>query len=437
MARKVKNGDIVKGPKGFVTFARFWELAEGAYKPIRLTRAEKERLCLRLEKIEADVFPDFGVVEDFIRTGRVREVREYESGDTLVRYEVSVRREDCSWDGPYQLLVLMNGKLAPKAYTIVQGDRRSKVAGCIYHGHLKFPKSDYIPDPDELPAVFARMKDEDSLVVGNEACDGEFMMISKGADGYLISWQAGASPWIFNALTEVGAADALQALRVYRREGIVGIQKLLAWEPAEPCDEPSRKTTVKLTRALVRAQDRAIRQGDLIRAKCLADLGIANDTPLRPFELVIDYDGKENGDVYDRLYAHISEYFCRDAETWTKQDCRAVAELLAYLAIWAPEGHSKKTSGMLNLGENFACGSGVGRDLIFAEYWIVRAAQAGDDYALVWLAHIYADPECPHYDKALAERFLNKAKRSPWAKQDWYRHELESAEAAITKTGRK
>jgi len=88
---------------------------------------------------------------------------------------------------------------------------------------------------------------------------------------------------------------------------------------------------------------------------------------------------------------------------------------------------------MLNFGEDFACGNGTEKNLVFAEYWINRAGAAGEEYAKVWLAHIYSDPECPFKDKAKAVRWLKAAGKSPLVQHGWYQQELASAEAAIAR----
>lgn len=425
------KGDIIKGPKGFETFARFWETAQGSFKPLKLAEDEKGGLVLHLEALDPAIFPCLGVVEDFIRTAHLREARAYDNGDVMARFEVSVRRDDCSWDGPYQLLVLMDATLNPKSYTFIHDSgRRVRIAGSLYKGHLKRPQSVFIEGPSGLMPAFERMKERDALVVGNDACDGEFMIVAKDADGYMISWQACVSPWSFNGVTKVGKDDAARAVSVYCKDGLAGVQKLQEWEVSEMCDEENRKTAVKITRELARAKDRAIREGDLVRAKCLDDIGIG-DGAMDPFELSVDYDGDD--DAFEQLYGHVGDYFGRDTEVWTKRDRREVAELLAYLSVWAPEEHLRKRDAMLNFGEDFACGNGAEKDLVFGEYWISRAAAAGDDYAKVWLAHIYSDPEYPFKDGATAVRWLKEARKSSFVKHDWYRRELASAEAAIAK----
>jgi tetratricopeptide (TPR) repeat protein len=53
---------------------------------------------------------------------------------------------------------------------------------------------------------------------------------------------------------------------------------------------------------------------------------------------------------------------------------------------------------MANVGQLFENGTGTARDLAQAEKWYLRAYEAGSDYGLIWLGHLYQ--ESRQYEKA-------------------------------------
>jgi hypothetical protein len=82
---------------------------------------------------------------------------------------------------------------------------------------------------------------------------------------------------------------------------------------------------------------------------------------------------------------------------------------------------------MANVGQLFENGTGTARDLAQAERWYLRAYEAGSDYGLIWLGHLYQ--ESRHYEKA-QEVFRNGVERgfvpamfrlaaSYWNSPDW------------------
>jgi hypothetical protein len=65
-----------------------------------------------------------------------------------------------------------------------------------------------------------------------------------------------------------------------------------------------------------------------------------------------------------------------------------------YLAL----AESGSVWSMANVGYLFGNGTGTARDLAQAEKWFLRAYEAGSDYGLIWLGHLYQ--ESRQYEKA-------------------------------------
>jgi TPR repeat protein len=63
---------------------------------------------------------------------------------------------------------------------------------------------------------------------------------------------------------------------------------------------------------------------------------------------------------------------------------------------------------MANVGQLFENGTGTARDLTQAEKWYLRAYEAGSDYGLIWLGHLYQQTR--QYEKA-QEVFRNGVER--------------------------
>lgn len=278
------NGDILKGPAGFCTYSNFFSRFDGEGHPVELDDKQKALFIMRLKVINPNVVPYYGIEEDLIDSAHIREARIFDDGGMYVRYEVSCRMTDGGWDGPYQLLVLWNRDATLKAYTFIyETGRDSNVAATMYTA--RDDRSEFTEDVDRAIGFSLAMEDGDSIIVGNDDCNGEFICITSEDGAARLAWQVFGSPYWFNAVKPVSWPDAVKAVRTFQKSGIRGAQGLCEWEVADAYDVNSKMVTVHVPLVLRRDLSRAVRDGDKKKIKAIHDCGITLDGELPEFDV--------------------------------------------------------------------------------------------------------------------------------------------------------
>ena len=286
------NGNIAKGPKGFVTYAKFFEKMTNVGGPVRLDDQQKALFTARLEALDPRVVPHYGVSEDWLDSACIREAVMLRDGRIYVRYEVSCRRCDGGWDGPYQLLVLWNSDASVDAYTFIhESGRGNNVAASMYTASCD--RSEYTQNLNEALGFAMSMDDGDAIIVGNDDCDGEFLCVTSQNGAAHLAWQVFGSPYYFNSTAAVTWPEAVNAVRVFEKEGVRGAQQLCEWEIADAYDENSKRVTVPVPLILRRDLSRALREGNKERAEEIRGCGIDLDGELPDFEVACKFGTEE------------------------------------------------------------------------------------------------------------------------------------------------
>ena len=318
MSNNRKRLAIADMAPGFLTYAEFFARLGGAGSPVSLSVGEKKDLVGRLSQIGGRPRYLFdGVREDILETSEIKECCRYPDGRLYVRYEVQAMMRDCSWDGPYELLVVWNADGRLESYTFVHGTGRNTAIAATLHlvENEDGVGDEYVEDVDSVLEFARQMRVGDGVVVGNDECCGEFMMATREKGGIRLCWQVFASPWIFNSRLCVGLERASEAIRLYFDKGILGVQQLCEWEMAEEYDEQSRLAAFYISRELRRDLLRAIRTGDAITEQILRAVGVKDTGFVREQEVCVPYgpyrkmlsalhvvlDGMKHGEDYRRL----------------------------------------------------------------------------------------------------------------------------------------
>lgn len=292
------KGDIVKGPEGFCTYSMFFSRFAGEGQPVELDDEQKMLFVMRLKVIDPWVVPHYGIAEDLIDSAHVRESRIFDDGSMYLRYEVACRMTDGEWDGPYQLLVLWNADATLKAYTFIhETGRETNVAATMYTA--ADDNSEFTEDIDRAIGFSLAMEDGDSIIVGNDDCNGEFVCITADEGAARLAWQVFGSPYWFNAVKPVSWPDAVKAVRTFQKSGIRGAQELCEWEIADAYDVNSKKVTVHVPLILRRDLSRAMRDGDKKMVKAIQECGITLDGELPEYDVECDF-GTED-EILDQL----------------------------------------------------------------------------------------------------------------------------------------
>lgn len=270
------KGDIVRGPTGFVTYDKLFELMNGDGVPTRLSEEEKSIFVNRLSGLDPNIAPHYGVAEDCLGSAVVREARTLDAGRTYVRYEVSCRRSDWTWDGPYQMLVIWSPEGTADAYTFIhETGRGTRVAATLYTASCD--RSEYTSDVSHAIGFSLAMEDGDAIVVGNDDCDGEFICVTSEKGAARLAWQAFGSPYWFNSVSTVSWPEAVHAVRVFQTAGVRAAQNLCEWEVAEPYDTNTGDMTFHIPLILRRELAKAIRTGDKDLVDMIHKCGISVD----------------------------------------------------------------------------------------------------------------------------------------------------------------
>lgn len=371
------NGCILGGPPGFSTYEGFFSGMRGPREPLCVDTDGKIGLCQRLERLSGKpgyLFDE--VCEDLIRTAAVKEVYTCGCEQLYVRYEICALKENCEWDGPYQLLTLWSREETLLSYTFVHGSGRHGVIGAmLYKCHGEKGCRRLVYDVDEVLQFVGKMADGDAVVVGNDECDGEFLMADSRDGRLMLTWQVFATPWMFNARKHVPVHLVRDAIRLFFERGILGIQALSEWEPAEDYDESSKLTRFVITRSLRRNLFRALRLDNTEEIKALYAFGVTVDGSVVPKELKVPFAS------YESMLEALHGISYADPRVLSEEDERRLRLFLALrgddlaqcdLAYWWQEGESPFSI-----------------DLNAAEYWYLQAARKGNPMAQNNLANLY------------------------------------------------
>lgn len=355
---------------GFCLYRELFDRLKGSYETVRPTKRERRLLVKRLADLTGEP-KDLveGAREDILATATVKEVRDYAGGMRYVRYEVSAMVDDCSWDGPYQLLTVWDrgGKLL--AYTFIHGTGRAeRVAADMHIEHEGVLDDRLTESQDEALAFLRLMKTGDCLLVGNDACNGEWVTISRFKAGLVVGWQVFADAWEFSAKQPVSLKCAADVVREFWKSGIVGVQELLDWEPTDPWDEISGKRPLHIARELRRAFLQANRTGDRSLKATLKDSGVRLSGVTEALDVSVPH-GK-----WSEMIAAVDRFWSESVGTWSERD-RDLLDL--YLAI------QNRPGACLDIATRYAEETDEGTPNPKADfkkkiYWLERGARTGD-----------------------------------------------------------
>ena len=319
------NGRILGGPPGFVTYEGFFRDLKEAREPVSIDAGGKSDLCKRLEAVCGDSGYLFDEArEDLLKTAEVKDVCSDVQGRLYVRYEVSALKENCEWDGPYQLLTLWSGEGTLLSYTFVHGTgRHGTVAAMLYRRGGSQGCRRVVRSRDEVLQFVDKMTDGDAVVVGNDDCDGEFLLIDSRQGNKMLSWQVFAKPWIFNSTKHVPIHVVQNAVNRFFEKGVLGIQELCEWEPAEDCDETSRLTEFVISRSLRRHLFRAMRVGNVEEVKALHVCGVVTDGSVAPQGIKVPFG------IYESMLGALHELAYAEPKVLSEVDEKSVRLFLA------------------------------------------------------------------------------------------------------------
>ena len=371
------NGRILGGPPGFVTYEGFFRDLKEAREPVSIDAGGKSDLCKRLEAVcGAPGYLFDEAREDLLKTAEVKDVCSDAQGRLYVRYEVSALKENCEWDGPYQLLTLWSGEGALLSYTFVHGSgRHGTVAAMLYRRAGSQGCRRVVRSRDEVLQFVDKMADGDAVVVGNDDCDGEFLLTDSRQGNKMLSWQVFAKPWIFNSVKHVPIHVVRNAVNRFFKKGVLGVQELCEWEPSEDCDETSRLTEFVISRSLRRHLFRAMRLGNVEEVKALHVRGVVEDGCVAPQGIKVPFG------IYESMLGALHELAYAEPKVLSEVDEKS---LRLFLALRGDELAQCDLAYKWQEGkEPFAV------DATAAEYWYLQAARKGNPMAQNNLANLY------------------------------------------------
>lgn len=354
---------------GFRTYAGFFEEAIGPYKAVRSSRTQKRQMIRLLSKIKGEPKDLIeGAREDMLSTVCVREVRKYESGRNMVRYEVRPLMDDCSWDSPQQLLTLWDEHGELIVYTFVYGTGRDgKVAANLHVEHGGEKRDQIVYETVDALGFLNAMEPGDSMLVGNDDCSCEFMVVSNDNGVPRVSLQVFADAWWMNSVGDVSWGEAETAVRTFWKNGVIGVQELFDWEPADPWDENTGKRTIHVARELRRALMRSIRQRDKVLEGTLRYFGIAEEEGVKTLDLAVGHgEWKDMMLALDREWSNLYQI-------WSSEDR---AKLCLYLAIENVGGADRDIASYFD--EEFEGKKNDAYDFAKMVYWQEKGAKTGD-----------------------------------------------------------
>lgn len=316
---------ILGGPPGFATYEGFFSELKEACEPVRVDAGGKSELCKRLKAVCGEPKYLFDEArEDLLKTAEVKDVCSYAQGRLYVRYEVSALKENCEWDGPYQLLTLWSKEGALLSYTFVHGTgRHGSVAAMLYRRGDSQGCRRVVRSRDEVLQFVGKMADGDAVVVGNDDCDGEFLLIDSRHGNMMLSWQVFAKPWIFNSTKHVPIHVVRNAVDRFFEKGVLGVQELCEWEPADDYDETSRLTEFVITRSLRRLLFRALRLDNVEEVKALHAHGVVADGSVAPQVLKVPFG------IYESMFGALHELAYAEPKVLSEVDEKSVWLFLA------------------------------------------------------------------------------------------------------------
>ena len=370
---------ILGGPPGFVTYEGFFSELKETREPVSVDAGGKSDLCKRLKVVCGE--PEYlfdEVREDLLKTAEVKDVCSYSQGRLYVRYEVSALKENCEWDGPYQLLTLWSREGALLSYTFVHGTgRHGSVAAMLYRRGGSQGCRRVVRSRDEVLQFVGKMADGDAVVVGNDDCDGEFLLVDSRHGNMMLSWQVFAKPWIFNSTKHVPIHVVRNAVNRFFEKGVLGVQELCEWEPAEDYDETSRLTEFVITRSLRRHLFSALRLCNVEEAKALNVHGVAIGGSVVPQALKVPFG------IYESMLTALHELAYAEPKVLSEVDEK---RLRLFLALQGDELAQCDLAYKWQEGEEpFTI------DLTAAEYWYLQAARKGNPMAQNNLANLYRE----------------------------------------------
>ena len=422
---------------GFRTYAEFFREVNGKYTVVRSGRTERRKLVRRLTKLRGEPRDLVeGAREDLLATARVREIRNHADGRQYVRYEVRPLMDDCSWDAPQQMLTLWSEGEVLVAYTFICGTGRDvRVAGNLHVEHGGEEMNEIVYDLLAAERFLSDMEPGDSLLVGNDGCNCEFMTVSNVNGSPLVSWQVFADAWWMNATDEVSWAEALSAVRQFWSGGVIKLQEMFTWEPADPWDENTGMRTIHVARGLRRALMRAVRTRDRILEETIRHFGITEAGGVKTLDVAVEHgDWKDMMLALDREWSRLykiwpavdRERLClylaiedvggadRDIATYFDEEVdgkKNDAFDFAKMVYWNEKGaRTGDVQSQKNAGYLFRGADGIKHNGQRAVYWFEKAAEQKDPEAMRALAKCLECGRCVRKDDARAEQLRTMAK---------------------------
>ncbi len=320
------KGRILGGPPGFATYEGFFSELKEACEPVSVDAGGKRELCKRLKAVCGEPKYLFDEArEDLLKTAEVKDVCSHAQGRLYVRYEVSALKENCEGDGPYQLLTLWSkGGGALLSYTFVHGTgRHGSVAAMLYRRGGSQGYRRVVRSRDDVLQFVGKMADGDAVVIGNDDCDGEFLLVDSRHGNMMLSWQVFAKPWIFNSTKHVPIHVVRNAVDRFFEKGVLGVQELCEWEPAEDYDETSRLTEFVITRSLRRLLFRALRLDNVEEVKALHAHGVVADGSVAPQVLKVPFG------IYESMFGALHELAYAEPKVLSEVDEKRLRLFLA------------------------------------------------------------------------------------------------------------
>ena len=333
---------MIKDLRKFELYRVFMSALDGAFEPVRCTAEDRRQWLTRLEQLKGTTpYEEFdSMVEFMIAWGLVREIRRYDGGLTLVRYEVSELLYGNDDTRRYQLLVRYSKRGRILGYTVIhERGRAEPITEVVINKHKRggYSRTKHVKDSAEiLSFVDVMQKDDFVIVISGE--DG-FNLAQAYTDEtdphpeFCVEWQCGSMMW--QCATETKSREQVRHFfEVYMRDGLGAAQLLFKrWKLVDWKRERRRKgKRIGIDRFLSAQLLCAIRTNDAQRVKHLTALGLSPDLEsVKANNLEIRVDGGTDEEMLKQLRKK-----AKDLEPVERK------KVLAYLSIKAEQKRERQ-----------------------------------------------------------------------------------------------
>ena len=333
---------MIKDLRKFELYRVFMSALDGAFEPVRCTAEDRRQWLVRLEQLKGTTpYEEFdSMVEFMIAWGLVREVRRYDGGLTLVRYEVSELLYGDDDTRRYQLLVRYSKRGRLLGYTVIhERGRAEHIMNVIINENSKgngFRTSDTKDKADVLSFVDVMQKDDFVIVIIGDDLYNMAQAYANESDPhpeFTVEWQCGSLMWQC-ALETKSREQVRNFFEVYMNEGLGAAQlvfkkwRLVNWNRAFWRE----KKKIEIDRFLSAQLLCAIRFGNDRVVKQLNELGISSDLEsIKANKLEVCVKGGTDEERLKQLRKMV-----KDLEPVTRK------KVLAYLSIKAEQKRERQ-----------------------------------------------------------------------------------------------